>query len=53
MKYLLDTHILIWAFSDTENLSKKVRNILDSEDGICTSIVSLWKIGIKKKHWKT
>lgn len=52
MKYLLDTHILIWAFSDTENLSKKVRNILDSEDEICTSIVSLWEIGIKKSIGK-
>ena len=52
MKYLLDTHILIWAFSDTENLSRKVQKILDTEEGICTSIVSLWEIGIKKSIGK-
>lgn len=52
MKYILDTHILIWAFSDTENLSKKVQKILDTEEGICTSIASLWEIGIKKSIGK-
>ncbi|WP_294430573.1 type II toxin-antitoxin system VapC family toxin [uncultured Treponema sp.] len=52
MKYILDTHILIWAFSDTENLSNKVQKILDTEEGIYTSIASLWEIGIKKSIGK-
>ena len=52
MKYLLDTHILIWAFSDTENLSKKVRKILDTEKEIFASIACLWEIGIKKSIGK-
>lgn len=52
MKYLLDTHILIWAFSDTENLSKKVKKILDNEEGIYASIASFWEIGIKKSIGK-
>lgn len=52
MKYLLDTHTLIWAFGDTEHLSDKARKLLQTETEIYVSIVSLWEIGIKKRLGK-
>ncbi len=32
MNYLADTHILIWAITDSPKLSKKAREILLSEN---------------------
>ena len=52
MKYLLDTHTLIWAFGDTEKLSYAVKNILENESRIFVSIISLWEIQIKKNLGK-
>lgn len=47
MKYLLDTHALLWYLFDSGNLSKKAREIIDNE--ICYySKVSLWEIAIKQ-----
>ena len=48
MKYLLDTHILLWAIMSPVNLSKKVQNILvDAENTIFISSLSLWEISLK------
>jgi PIN domain nuclease of toxin-antitoxin system len=48
MNYLLDTHVLLWAFFDTEKLTNNVRQILsDNEDRILISAVSFWEISIK------
>jgi PIN domain nuclease of toxin-antitoxin system len=48
MKFLLDTHILIWSFFDTKELSEKVKNILlDENNEIYYSPVNLWEISIK------
>jgi len=48
MKYLLDTHIMLWAFLDADNLSNKAREILsDTSNEFCYSIVSLWEVSIK------
>ncbi|MBP5707107.1 MAG: type II toxin-antitoxin system VapC family toxin [Spirochaetales bacterium] len=52
MKYLLDTHSLIWAFGDDENLSPIVHEILKTKNEIYISIVSLWEIEIKKSIGK-
>lgn len=53
MKYLLDTHTLLWIVNDDPRLSKKAKNVyLNSENLILFSIASLWemaiKIGLKK-----
>ncbi len=48
MKYLIDTHFIIWALIDTQKLSNKVKSILqDSSNIIYVSAVSLWEICIK------
>ncbi len=48
MKYLLDTHILIWSIINPDNLNKKINNILiDNNNIIYVSAVSLWEISIK------
>ena len=43
---LLDTHILLWIFSDSERLTDTARNAIDEND-VCVSIVSLWEMAIK------
>lgn len=48
MKYLLDTHILLWAVSDSPELPSKAREILsDYENEIYYSLISLWEVEIK------
>ncbi len=46
--YLIDTHILLWMLSSPDKLSKKVVSLLESENSIYVSIVSLWEIAIKQ-----
>ena len=46
MKYLLDTHIIIWLLEDT--LTPKIYDILEHrENNIYLSSASLWEIAIK------
>lgn len=48
MKYLLDTHILLWLFSGDERLSEKARLIIaDDANEIYYSLVSVWEVEIK------
>ncbi|MDX2135614.1 MAG: type II toxin-antitoxin system VapC family toxin [Saprospiraceae bacterium] len=48
MRYLLDTHTLIWAITDPDKLSDKVRRILESaESHIAVSAISFWEISLK------
>jgi len=48
MKYLLDTHTLLWIVTNDPRLSKKAKNAyLNSENLICFSIASLWEMAIK------
>ncbi len=48
MKYLLDTHVLLWTIAGSENLSKKARAIVENEDNeLFVSAVSLWEIAVK------
>lgn len=52
MKLLLDTHVLLWALSDSLSLSPKAREmIIDERNQVYVSSLSLWEIAIKhKKH---
>ena len=52
MKYLLDTHIILWAALAVKKLSRKAKRILEDPDNILYfSPVSLWEISIKHaKH---
>jgi PIN domain nuclease of toxin-antitoxin system len=48
MKYLLDTHTLIWFIENDEKLSSTAKEIICNIENDCyVSIVSLWEIAIK------
>ena len=48
MNLLLDTHVLIWALNDDHRLSEKAKEmILDKDNIIYYSVVSIWEISIK------
>ena len=49
MKYLLDTHSLLWAIFEPDKLSADAQEIiLDRNNIICVSLISLWEISIKQ-----
>jgi PIN domain nuclease of toxin-antitoxin system len=53
MKYLLDTHTLLWSLLDTKRLSKKVREILENRvNEIFVSTIALWEIALKSSIGK-
>lgn len=48
MKYLLDTHLLLWAAGQPEKLSPEARNIIENPaNQLLFSVASLWEISIK------
>jgi PIN domain nuclease of toxin-antitoxin system len=48
MNFLLDTHVFLWLAACPEKLSSKVEKIvLNSENSLFLSIVSLWEMQIK------
>ncbi len=50
MNLLLDTHALIWSFSNTKNLSPVVaREIKNPANRIFLSVVSVWEMQVKIK----
>jgi PIN domain nuclease of toxin-antitoxin system len=49
MRFLLDTHILLWAAGSPEKLSQQAKSIIEeSENELFFSAASLWEISIKK-----
>jgi PIN domain nuclease of toxin-antitoxin system len=49
MKYLLDTHVLLWAAANPEKISPSVRTQLeDSQNELYFSAASIWEIAIKQ-----
>ena len=48
MKYLLDTHALLWFLARDKRLSDRARQFIENPSNeIFLSIVSLWEIAIK------
>ena len=48
MRYLLDTHLILWAAGDFERLPRTVQDLIeDSDNDIAFSVGSLWEIAIK------
>ena len=48
MKYLLDTHALIWYFEESKRLPQKIEDIIKNPmNQVAISISSLWEITIK------
>lgn len=53
MKYLLDTHVLLWWLSDDPTLSPEAKKIIaDGLNSIFVSPAVVWEIVIKKKLGK-
>lgn len=49
MKFLLDTHILIWWLMNDSNLSSEIRLTIENpKNTIFVSSISAWEIAIKK-----
>ena len=46
MRLLLDTHLLLWALSSPEKLSKRTRQRIDASE-VFASAASIWEISIK------
>jgi PIN domain nuclease of toxin-antitoxin system len=53
MKYLLDTHVILWLAYEDSKLSKSTRKILlNQESEIYLSAVSFWEISLKFQSGK-
>lgn len=53
MKYLLDTHVILWLAYEDSKLSKSAREILlNYESEIYLSAVSFWEISLKFQSGK-
>lgn len=53
MRYLLDTHVLLWWLDDSSRLSNLAKEIIiDPNNLIFVSSVSTWEITIKKASGK-
>jgi PIN domain nuclease of toxin-antitoxin system len=49
MKFLLDTHVLLWAAGEPTRLSANARRLLnDANNELLFSAASLWEIAIKR-----
>ena len=53
MKFLLDSHVLLWVSQDDKHLSTRARNLVTNGDNdIYFSTASIWEIMIKKNTGK-
>lgn len=49
MRYLLDTHVVLWWLADPKNIKTKTQKIIsNTENEIFISSVSFWEMAIKK-----
>ena len=48
MKFLIDTHVLVWYLDGNKKLRDKTRDLINDDDNvIIVSIASLWELAIK------
>ena len=53
MKYLIDTHVLLWAIMESYKLPEKILKLLEDESNtIFVSPISYWEIAIKHQNKK-
>ncbi len=53
MRYLLDTHVVLWMLDDAPQLGAKVRDELTNPaDDVYASIVSIWEMALKVRIGK-
>jgi PIN domain nuclease of toxin-antitoxin system len=50
MRFLLDTHLLLWALNDPERLASATRDAIeDPENDVLFSTASIWEVAIKAR----
>ena len=47
MRYLLDTHAILWFLAKDNSLSSNAKEIIEQNKSVYVSIASLWEISIK------
>ena len=48
MTYLLDTHYMLWAITDTKKIARPILELIsDPENKIIVSTVSFWEVALK------
>lgn len=47
MKFLLDTHVILWFLNDDAKLAPEVRDEIEKCNQVFVSIISLWEVAIK------
>jgi PIN domain nuclease of toxin-antitoxin system len=47
VKLLLDTHLLIWAATAPERVSKEAATLILGADSVYFSVINIWEIAIK------
>ncbi len=48
MNYLLDTHYMVWAITDTKKISKRLKEtIVGPDNRIIISVISFWEVSLK------
>lgn len=52
MRLLLDTHVFIWALTDSRQLKTEVRAYLAAAQAVYVSAASIWEIAIKSRLGK-
>ena len=52
MRILLDTHVFIWAVTDSRRLRAPARALLSGADEVWVSAASIWEIAIKARIGK-
>jgi PIN domain nuclease of toxin-antitoxin system len=53
MKFLLDTHALLWWLADDNQLGRRARELVeDPGNDVLISVVSLWEIAVKARIGK-
>ena len=52
MRVLLDTHVFLWAATDSRKLKQAVRNVLRQASEIYVSAASIWEVAIKRRLGK-
>jgi PIN domain nuclease of toxin-antitoxin system len=52
MRLLLDTHVFLWAVTDSRQLKAATRDYLASAEAVYVSAASIWEIAIKARLGK-
>jgi PIN domain nuclease of toxin-antitoxin system len=52
VRFLLDTHILIWLMADSSRLNEQARSLIANAAEVYVSPVSIWEIAIKNRLGK-